>query len=290
MQVNELGKIMILMYHDVNEYEGEWCRTRENFKDDLRRFYDLGYSLIPLSAYLTGNIDVPAGRTPLVLTFDDGTLGQLTLTEKNGEIIAHPDCAVGILLEFSREHPEFGHAATFFINFPNPFGDASRVEENLTYLLKKGMEIGNHTFNHKDLSFASPEEMASEIGSLANEVRDVCGYEMTSLALPYGGYPRNKEKLMLGEWDGHEYLNLGILLVGAEPAPSPFSEAFNPEAIPRVRGSQDQLDKWLNQFEKYPEQRFISDGIANVVTIPQSLAGKLDLDRAGERNIIQYDH
>ena len=148
------------------------------------------------------------------------------------------------------------------------------------------MEIGNHTFNHKDLSFASPEEMASEIGSLANEVRDVCGYEMTSLALPYGGYPRNKEKLMLGEWDGHEYLNLGILLVGAEPAPSPFSEAFNPEAIPRVRGSQDQLDKWLNQFEKYPEQRFISDGIANVVTIPQSLAGKLDLDRAGERNII----
>jgi peptidoglycan/xylan/chitin deacetylase (PgdA/CDA1 family) len=288
LRVNELGKVPIIMYHDVQDYEAEWVRSRSNFRKDLERFHDLGYSLVLLSDYLEGKISVPAGRSPLVLTFDDGTRGQFRLVEGDDGLIPDPDCAVGILLEFSRAHPDFGHAATFFVNAGNPFGDPSQVEEKFKFLLENGMEIGNHTRSHENLAYVSPEVVAREIGSLANEVRDVCGYETVSLALPYGGYPRSTENLLTGTWDGQEYANKGVLLVGAEPAPSPFSKRFDPLAIPRIRGSQEELDKWRGQFEKYPEGRFVSDGRSDTVTVREGDEGDLDAERVGNRTIRTY--
>jgi peptidoglycan/xylan/chitin deacetylase (PgdA/CDA1 family) len=286
--VNELGKVPIIMYHDVQDYEAEWVRSRSNFRNDLERFYDLGYSLVLLSDYLDGNINVPAGRAPLVLTFDDGTRGQFRMIESDEGLIPDPDCAVGILLEFSRTHPEFGHAATFFVNSGNPFGDPSEVEEKFKFLLENGMEIGNHTRSHENLAYASPEVVAREIGSLANEVRAICGYDTVSLALPYGGYPRSTENLLTGTWDGERYENKGILLVGAEPAPSPFSKKFNPLAVPRIRGSQEELDKWLGEFEKYPNGRFVSDGRSDTVTVSEGFEENLDPDRVGDRTVRAY--
>ena len=43
---NELGKVPIIMYHDVQDYEAEWVRSRSNFRKDLERFHD-GYSPAP---------------------------------------------------------------------------------------------------------------------------------------------------------------------------------------------------------------------------------------------------
>ncbi len=285
---NELGKIMIIMYHDVQEKEGEWVRSRDNFCQDLQRFYDLGYTLIPFNSYLKGEIDVPAGRAPLVFTFDDGTSGQFKMIQENGQKVVDPDCAVGMLLAFSEEHPDFGHAATFYINFPAPFRAADSVAENLDFLVQNGMEIGNHTYNHEDLASASPTKVAEEIGSLANKVREISGYEMLSLALPYGGYPKSKENLGSGHWEGQEYVNLGVLLVGAEAAPSPFSKQFNPMAIPRIRGSQVELDKWLGYFQKYPERRYQSDGDPNTVTILENDLEDLAPDKVEDMGIRTY--
>ncbi len=292
LKPNELGKVMVIMYHDVSEKEGEWVRSRENFRKDLERFYELGYSLIPFNSYLTGDIHVPAGRAPLVLTFDDGTSGQLKTTEQDGVTVADPDCAVGMLLAFSKEHPDFGHAATFYVNFPAPFRDSSRVQQNLEFLIENGMEIGNHTYNHKNLAGVAPAMVAEEVGSLANKVKDIAGYETKSLALPYGGYPSSKDNLGSGQWDGQDYVNLGVLLVGAEAAPSPFSAKINPMAIPRIRGSQEELDKWLGYFQKYPERRFVSDGQADTVTIPGDPDAQpnldLDLNRVESRKVVTY--
>ncbi len=288
LKVNELGRVPIIMYHDIQDYEAEWVRSKDNFRRDLERFYELGYSLVLLSDYLEGNINVPAGRSPLVLTFDDGTRGQFRFVETDEGLVPDPDCAVGILLEFSRTHPEFGHAATFFVYSWSPFGEPSQAEAKFKFLLENGMEIGNHTFSHKDLAYASPEEVAAEIGKLANEVRRICGYDTVSLALPYGGYPKSTENLLGGTWDGQDYVNKGILLVGAEPAPSPYSKKFNPLAIPRIRGSQDELDKWLRELEKYPETRFISDGRNDTVTIRQADVANLNQDMAADRTVRVY--
>jgi len=286
---NELGKIMIVMYHDIQSEEKEWVRSRENFRNDLERFYREGFVLIRLSSYLRGEIDVPAGKTPLILTFDDATPGQFRFIEKEGQLVPDPGCAVGILLDFYAKHPDFGCAATFFIDFPAPFGVASQAGAKLKFLLENGMEIGNHTYNHRNLRESSPEQIAEELGKLAKTVKDMCGYEVCSLALPYGGYPRYREVLASGVWEGSEYRNLGVLLVGAEPAPSPFSRNFKPLAIPRIRGSDEELSKWLAYFARNPSAKFVSDGEPDVITVPRSEENNLDPDRVGARAVLSYE-
>ncbi len=119
-------------------------------------------------------------------------------------------------------------------------------------------------------------------------MRGICGYEPVSLALPFGGYPRSTESLLAGTWDDQEYVNKGILLVGAEPAPSPFSRKFNPLAIPRIRGSQEELDKWLGEFEKYPDERFVSDGRSETVTIRQGRSADLEPERVLDLEVREY--
>ena len=69
---NEAGQIMILMYHNISTPEAEWVRTPENFRKDLQALYDAGYLPISLTDYVNGNINTPAGKSPYVLTFDDG--------------------------------------------------------------------------------------------------------------------------------------------------------------------------------------------------------------------------
>lgn len=285
---NELGKIMIVMYHDIQSEEKEWARSRENFRKDLERFYRQGFVLIKLSSYLRGEISVPAGKTPLVLTFDDATPGQFRFVEKDGKLVPDPDCAVGILLDFYRKHPDFGCAATFFIDFPAPFGVPSQVEPKLRFLLENGMEIGNHTYNHRNLRNSTAEEIAEEIGKLAAAVKNICGYEVCSLALPFGAYPQHKEALASGVWEGVEYQNLGVLLVGAEPAPSPFSRHFRPLAIPRIRGSEEELSKWLGYFQRNPRARFVSDGNPDTITIIQGDEGNVERDRTSGKRIVVY--
>ncbi|MFO8060018.1 MAG: hypothetical protein R6U70_05120, partial [Bacillota bacterium] len=76
---NELGSVMILMYHDLGEGEGEgeWRRSRENFRRDLEYLWENGYRPVSLSDYLSGEIDLPEGMSPVILTFDDGLSSQL---------------------------------------------------------------------------------------------------------------------------------------------------------------------------------------------------------------------
>src|SRR5256886_11334806 len=73
---NELGRVMILEYHKIDYPEERWTRTPENFRRDLETLYARGYRLIALNDLLDGRIIVPAGTTPVVLTFDDSSPGQ----------------------------------------------------------------------------------------------------------------------------------------------------------------------------------------------------------------------
>src|SRR5690554_2706077 len=39
---NELGKVLILEYHDVSDTEARWSRHYTNFQHDLQRLYQAG--------------------------------------------------------------------------------------------------------------------------------------------------------------------------------------------------------------------------------------------------------
>lgn len=280
---NELGTVPIIMYHAIGEPESDWVRTPDNFRADLMRFYELGYSLVPFQSYLSGQMDLKAGVSPLIITFDDSSAGQFRfvtkkyVSEDGARIplelkVPDPNSAVGILLEFSGKHPGFGHAATFYLNFPAPFGSPDEKADKLRYLLECGMEIGNHTYNHKDLLDCPKDVIMAELGKQSNEVERLTGVKPLSLALPYGNYPRdgaNKQYLLQGQYEGVSYRNLGVLLVGAEPALSPYHQSLNKAALPRIRGSEEELSKWLRYLDD-SGTRYVSDGSLATIAVPES--------------------
>lgn len=291
---NELGQVMILMYHKIGSPESEWMRTPQNFRQDLINLYENGYRLVNLLDYVNGNIDIEAGKSPVIITFDDATQGQFNFIETAGSFRLDPDCAVTILGDFCSKFPDFGKGATFYINYPYPFHQIQYIKEKLEFLVKSGYEIGNHTYSHADLSKLSYEDAAKEIALNASKTNEILpGYEVKSLALPYGLYPQNKEILVKGSFKDYSYNNEAILLIGSNPAPSPYSLDFNFLGIPRIRASEINVENqgmydWIDYFKKYPERRYISDGNANIVTIPLELKNKLDKNSTNSKKIFFY--
>jgi peptidoglycan/xylan/chitin deacetylase (PgdA/CDA1 family) len=286
---NEAGKIMVLMYHEIGAVESEWTRTPDNFRQDLLTLYEKGYRPVHLNDYLAGHITVPAGTTPFILTFDDGTAGQFRFIEKDNERVLDPDCAVAILLEMGEKYEDFIPAATFYIYYPLPFRQKQFVAEKLQLLTDWGFEIGNHAYNHENLARVT-QEVA--VKSLARHIQQtgeyLPDYTVTTLALPYGARPRDDSYIIRGSWEGHSYHHQAILLVGANPAPSPFVTGYTPSRLPRIRADGTELPRWLDYFAGNPRERFISDGNPLVVTVPEILADRMDENNTGGRPIIQY--
>ncbi len=286
---NELGQVMVLMYHQIAESESEWVRTPDNLKKDLLSLYERGYRLINLLDYARAEIDIEAGMSPVVLTFDDGTQGQFRYIEKEDGLVLDPGCAVAILEDFCAKYPDFGKGSTFYTYYPNPFRQEAHVKKKLNFLAENGYEIGNHTLSHSDLSRLSEEEVFKEIALHAQKTREIVpGYEVSSIALPYGIYPENRGLLLEGTYGDYAYQNEAVLLVGSHPAPSPFSIDFDPLAVPRIRASETLVENmgiydWLDYFEKYPERRYISDGNRDTITAPQDQSQRLAPHLAGGR-------
>src|SRR5687767_15986703 len=89
---NEVGRVMILEYHKIDYPEERWTRTPETSRRDLETLYARGYRLQSLNTLLEGRVTVPAGTTPVVLTFDDSSPGQFRYVDRNGTLEIDPKC------------------------------------------------------------------------------------------------------------------------------------------------------------------------------------------------------
>jgi hypothetical protein len=303
LRPNELGSIMVLMYHDIRAPESTWVRTPENFSKDLSILFEKNYQPISLVDFISGNFNTDRGYTPFVLTFDDGTAGQFRVVEQNGMKIPDPQTAVGILENFGASHSSFQPKATFFVNGRNPFKEPTLVSYKMNYLLTHGMEIGNHTSKHQNLGskeMASPQAIQSAIGSqavyLESRLASFPEYRIRTLALCFGGRPKIpslQKYLSRGIQKGTPYENIAVLNVGSSPAHSPFDKSFNPYSIPRIRASEINtagtgLYDWVRYFDKHPDERFVSDGNADIVTIPELFKSRLNTERLSNQQVMTY--
>ncbi len=278
---NEAGQILILEYHRIGGAEDRWTRSLENFRADLDRLYREGYRPVSLGDVLDGRITLPAGLSPVVLTFDDSSPGQFRYLERDGDVEIDPDSAVGILLEFHRAHPDFAAKATFYVlpAAAQPhrlFGQPAYEHRKLRHLVELGFEIGNHTLWHHNLGRADAATIHHQLASAVRIIREaVPGYPVRTLALPFGAYPADLAPAIAGEANGTTYRHEAILMVAGGPALSPFAAAFDPFHLPRVQATSAEMEHWLGHFARRPEERFVSDGDPDTVTIPRSRAGLL---------------
>jgi peptidoglycan/xylan/chitin deacetylase (PgdA/CDA1 family) len=278
---NELGRIPILEYHGIDRPEARWSRTPEHFWHDLDQLWTRGYRLISLGDLLHDRIEVSAGFTPVVLTFDDSSPGQFRYLDDDGEAVIDPECAVGMLTRFAREHPGFGLAATFYVlpgaNRPNRlFDQPALAARKLQYLATHGFEIGNHTLWHAQLD-RYPEKVVRQQLALAQSWidRDVPGYQLRTLSLPMGAYPRELQWAISGSANGAEYRHDAILMVAGGPAASPYARTFDPYHLPRIQATGSELDRLFADFERRSDRRFVSDGDARTITVPAGAADQI---------------
>ena len=278
---NELGRVMILEYHKIDTPEARWTRTPENFRRDLQRLWERGYRTVALNDYLDGKIALPAGTTPLILTFDDSSPGQFRYIQRGSNWVIDPECGIGILEAFAREHPGFGHAATFYVlpgaNPPNRlFNQPELATRKLQYLASQGYEIGNHSLWHAELGRYSETVVREQLAGAQEWVqRHVPGYRFRTLALPLGSYPKELGWALSGEAKGMTYKHDAILMVAGGAAPSPYARNFDPNRLPRIQAVGTDLDYWITYFDRNPGERYVSDGDPATITVASGSTGKV---------------
>lgn len=285
--INELGKIPIMMYHGIvdkknseTDYIGGnvdkdgYTRTSEAFRQDLELYYEKGYRMIRISDYIEGKIDVPYGYSPIILTFDDGNANNLKVTglDEKGNIIIDKNSAVGILEEFKKKYPDYNVTAIFFVT-NNLFNQPEYNEKILSWLVDNGYEVGNHTKGHDNFKNIDINKTQEVVGYMYNKLSTIINDKYSKIvALPFGS-PYSKEHsnykyIIDGSYDGVEYHTKAALRVGWEPEVSPFHKDFDETFLKRCRaydnnGKDFDIEMVLRMNEK---SRYISDGDITTIT------------------------
>ncbi|MGW6698346.1 polysaccharide deacetylase family protein [Nocardia sp. NPDC055049] len=278
---NELGFVPVLMYHQITPNPaGEYDQTPAEFRDELERLYRENYRPVTAARYISGDLDLPAGTHPVVLTFDDSTGSQLGFTDTGA---VAPDSAAGILAEFGARYPDFRPVATFYVN-NEPFGADPRA---LPWLVANGHEIGAHTADHANLASLDADGVQRELVQNVRAVTTAApGAAVRTMALPLGIHPRDHALATAGHWDGTSYRFDAVMLVGSNPAPAPYG-AVDPGGVPRIRSGRGAVPfdsaYWLDWLAANPDQRYTADGDPARISFTRQRATELDarwLDRA----------
>lgn len=294
--VNEVGHIMVVMYHGIKD-NPPYHITKEAFKADLDYLYEHNYRLISVRDFLDQTIDIEAGMTPIVFTFDDGLPSTFSLIEVEGELQVNPDTAIGIIEEFAEEHPDFGReAALYFHATTANFKGAGTEEERLQWLLDHGYEFGNHSATHANFSQLSAEGLLKEVGSVDEFIIEQgFDYKMRSLTYPFGARPDSSLTHLLYE-GSYKGIDLAYEVAFREgPSSSHYAPSdvkFSPYNAPRVRGSQGEVqDMWwfLEFYEDNRHQLYVSDGDPTTIVVPSDYEERVDIKRFPDLELITYD-
>lgn len=305
--VNELGNVPIMMYHkiinmknDETKYTGGnvdkdgYNRTTEAFRDDLEFYYNEAYRMIRLIDYVNGNIDVELGKSPIILTFDDGDQTNFNVLGRNedGSLKIDPNCAVGILEEFKNKYEDFNVTATFFV-MNGFFGQEEYNEEILNWLVDHGYDIGNHTKSHVNFKTASSDKSMEEVGYMYEKLESIIPQKYVNIvALPYGS-PGDKNHanfkyILNGTYNGKEYNTISTLRVGWTSEVSPFSKSFDNTFLKRIRAYDNNGEEFDIQmsFENLKTNKYVSDGDVDTIVIKSDKEDSLG--ETYNKEIIKY--
>jgi hypothetical protein len=276
---NELGRVPILEYHLIGDIEGRWQRERSRFRRDLEVLYERGYRPVSVADLVDGKIDLAAGLSPVVFTFDDASPSQFRYVEQpDGLLSIDSTSAVGIWLDFAASHPGWENRATFCLLsgaeagrsfFGNKGIEGQKTEwrfAKVRFLAEQGFELCNHTLWHANLGKYADDFVQEQIarGVMAIDSA-VPGYRVRTIALPLGVWPKNRDLGVRGSWrdpkTGREvaYRFDAVLEVAGYPVSSPFAPSFTPLSLDRVQVFGDKLEQTLDQLDR-SGQRYVSSG------------------------------
>lgn len=318
---NELGRIPVLMYHNIvandvwrdPSVDPYMYRTYDEFWADLLWLYEQNFYLVGMNDLVSGNLDVPLGKHPVVLTFDDSSSLHFSVIEGDGgRLEIDPNCAVGIMERFHAHYPDFGRGAHFGIVPANKFSWPDHQQDQhfdgkVQWLIENGYEIGNHTLSHPNLAEIDDENFAWTVSGPIIWADDLMGSDHPAnasrvLTLPFGIEPKTEDNptkvnmLEQGfEYEGHHIQLIGILELTGGSSEVPWSKEWDPWSIPRIPVQDDVMQNFMDVHARGEYPYYISDGNLQTVTlpwpVPETQVGKLNtraIDDVG-KVLIKYN-
>ena len=304
--INEMGKVAVMMYHGIvnkknseTKYTGGnvdkdgYTRTSEAFANDLEEFYQKGYRMISLNDYINGNITTEYGKSPIVITFDDGNANNILVKglDDNGNIIIDENSAVGILEQFKKKYPDYNVTATFFVTGAL-FNQPEYNEKILNWLVDNGYDVGNHTKTHLNIGNSKASQVQYEIAYVYKQLDNIIPNKYVKIiALPFGSPLRKTHEnfpyVLNGQDEDYSYETNAALRVGWEPEVSSYSKEFDKTYIKRCRaydnnGKEFDIEMILKMLDR---SRYVSDGDANTIV---TSSGQEDNIITTDKEIILY--
>jgi peptidoglycan/xylan/chitin deacetylase (PgdA/CDA1 family) len=292
---NELGLVPIVMYHSVGERSGSRRLTYDRrglnispatFRKQLALMHRAGWYPVNLRDLMSARVDIPVGKTPVVLTFDDARASQFRMLP-NGSV--DPECAVAILEAFAANHPDWPARATFFVlpasaYNPAPFGQAKLAARKIRYLVDRGYEVANHSLSHGWMDRMSESRLRDEVAGAIARIRKLDGRAtMDTFAYPYGAAPRSarlREAVRLGERKGLPYQNRCMVIAWGGPAHPYAHKGLDLDRVPRIGVAPGELEAAVRALNE--RTRYISDGNPAQLTVWRTDARFLSPERADD--------
>ncbi len=104
MKPDELGVVPVLMHHQIRGDGSKYDMTADQLRAELLRLWRDGFYPVRAIDLAAGRLDVPKGKSPVVLTFDDATNNQVGFLP-DGRL--DPKTGLGVLESFAASHPGF---------------------------------------------------------------------------------------------------------------------------------------------------------------------------------------
>jgi hypothetical protein len=238
-----------------------------NYRHDIERLQQDGLPAVQADDLMGRNLHyVPAGKRPVVLTFDGSHLSQYRLLE-DGSL--DPNSAVGVLYNFHLAHPaDWPMRATFFVQSKTNnsdyllFGQPEFAEQKLQSLVEWGIEVGSYTPDAVNLSTTPYRELRRQLEENKIQIETVLpDYQVGSLAFPLDTSPRVENLIRRGFYDNLLAGYHAVAINSNLATPSPHTSAFDSRHIPRIQAAPATVETWLAFYQANPDRYYTASGV-----------------------------
>jgi len=284
--------VPILLYHrfKTNRPSTSNIVSRLDFQDELEKLYASGYVTISIERWLAGDLRVPEGKRPLVLSMDDLFYRNQIVLTSNGT--PSDQTGLGLAWKFSQEHPDFGFHWALFANLGDkPFGDGETLAERdiqlanvIVWCLENDAMVYNHTYRHVRFKYTNGLGVTAELKSNDLSLRrlltlvnrqDLISKPGNLFALPAGQWPRTKD----AQTALYGYKN---------PERKPLQAIFDVDFIARPNFMSapytKKFDRWKlpRMVADLPAVKYLTEKKDAIPAAQQCEVGPLDESHAGD--------
>lgn len=285
--VNDTSKCFAENLDNEHNFES-WNLTVKEFSSFLEELYSRGYIIVDMKDFLDGKLQIPVGRTPIMISFDEvnyrtmmkgyGFPERLTVDEDGNLIYVMGDEKenrtdadhIGILEHFIEKHPDFSlngaRAILGLTGHDGIFGyrdmDDSELKKLVKTLKDKGYKFACHSYSHNHMEFSDKNPNGfSGITDTRKWLKTICPVtgKTDCFITPFGVDIRHDPILLLYlKLKGFRYfLSVGKSRTAVKHKECYYADRINIDGITFRKRTVDYEKYYCNPYAVYDKDRKI---------------------------------